>query len=90
MKVMAQVYNQTSAQTSMISTTALWGAVLGQLTFGSLADKFGRRIIFITTLVLVSAGSLVSALVFDSSAISIYTWLAIARFLLGVGVGGCA
>ena len=88
MKLMQEIYPQSGGQTSMISTTALIGAIIGQLTFGALADRFGRRVIFITTCLLVTLGSLLSAFVFDSEAVSIYTWLALTRFLLGVGVGG--
>ncbi|RYG52726.1 hypothetical protein EON67_00515, partial [archaeon] len=45
--VMSNIYPQTSAQTSAIGTAALVGAVFGQVVFGSLADKLGRRTIFI-------------------------------------------
>jgi MFS family permease len=62
---------QSSAQTSMISTAALVGAMFGQLIFGGLADAIGRRVIFITTLTLVSFGSLISAFVDNTDTVSI-------------------
>lgn len=88
MKMMNERQPQTGAQTSMISTAALVGAIFGQLIFGSLADVIGRRIIFVTTLTLVTFGSLISAFVTDTGAVSIYTWLAVCRFILGFGIGG--
>lgn len=47
-----------------ISTAVLIGAVLGQLFFGLLADRIGRRLGFIVTLSLVILGSILSALAF--------------------------
>ena len=46
-------YVQTTANTSLISTTALAGAMCGQLFFGAISDFVGRRILFMVTLVYV-------------------------------------
>lgn len=75
--VMAIQYPQTQGQTSLISSAALAGAIVGQLVFGSLADRLGRRVIFITTISLVIVGALGSACVVQSSVIDIYTQLAL-------------
>lgn len=47
-----------------ISTAVLIGAVLGQLFFGLLADRIGRRKGFIITLSLVILGAILSSLAF--------------------------
>ena len=73
---------------SMVTSVALWGAVGGQLLFGSLADIIGRRIIFIITLCLIVLGSLLSSTCINSSSFTVYQQLAIYRFFLGFGVGG--
>lgn len=86
--VMATIYPQSTGDASALSTAALVGAVLGQLFFGAMADKFGRRVIFVSTISLVIISAFGSALVFESSNFSIYTQLSIWRFLLGFGVGG--
>ena len=51
-----------------ISTAVLIGAVLGQLFFGLLADRIGRRLGFIITLSLVIFGAILSALAFPYAA----------------------
>lgn len=45
-----------------ISTAVLIGAVLGQIFFGLLADRIGRRLGFIITLSLVILGAILSSL----------------------------
>eukprot|EP01135_Chromosphaera_perkinsii_P005230 Nk52_evm13s326 gene=Nk52_evmTU13s326 len=86
--VMKDNWPQTTADASLVSTTALVGAILGQLFFGSFADWLGRRAIFITTCCLVVGGALLSSLVWPIGSMNIYTFLAIWRFVLGFGVGG--
>jgi len=74
----------------MLSSAALFGAVIGQLTFGSLADRLGRRAIFITTGALIICGSLLSACVFEAGQgpnMLLYQ-LVFCRALLGFGIGG--
>eukprot|EP00929_Paragymnodinium_shiwhaense_P017177 TRINITY_DN12617_c0_g1_i1.p1 TRINITY_DN12617_c0_g1~~TRINITY_DN12617_c0_g1_i1.p1 ORF type:complete len:502 (-),score=108.10 TRINITY_DN12617_c0_g1_i1:636-2141(-) len=73
-----------------ISSSALWGAVAGQLIFGTLADRLGRRVIFICTGVLIVVGSLLSALVVENGRGPEFmlTQLMIYRGILGFGIGG--
>lgn len=73
---------------SNVKTTALIGAVVGQLCFGATADLIGRRKVFIMTCSLVIIGALLSATVQDTETFGIYSQLALWRFVLGVGVGG--
>ena len=73
---------------SNVKTTALIGAVFGQLFFGAVADLIGRKKVFIITCSLVIVGALLSATVQDTAVFGIYSQLAFWRFILGVGVGG--
>ncbi len=57
MPIMSYVYDQSSNDQSMISTAALVGAMIGQLSFGFLADMIGRRLCFITTISLIVIGN---------------------------------
>jgi len=77
-----------SSQKSVVSSAALWGAVVGQLFFGFFADKLGRKKGFIVTLSLVIIGSIASSLAFKTSHTQIFVSLAIFRCLLGIGIGG--
>lgn len=71
-----------------VASAALFGSIFGQLVAGSLADIWGRKILFVTTAILISVGSIGSAFCTDSPAFTIYGQIACWRFLLGAGVGG--
>jgi MFS family permease len=58
------------------------GACLGSLYFGWLADRIGRKRLFILTLVLYLAATVATA--FSPN----YWWFAACRFLTGAGIGG--
>lgn len=73
----------------VLTAAALVGAIVGQVTFGALADWLGRRFIFISTASIICVASLGSALAQDGSfGLSIYTILSIWRFFIGLGIGG--
>ncbi|KEK25585.1 MFS transporter [Bacillus gaemokensis] len=58
------------------------GMAVGALVFGILADKIGRKSVFIITLLLFSIGSGLTAL---STTLAVFLIL---RFLIGMGLGG--
>lgn len=62
--------------------------MFGQIVAGNLADIIGRKVIFVATAVLITAGSFLSASTFDSYGFPIYYRISLCRFILGVGVGG--
>ncbi|KAL2921365.1 putative inorganic phosphate transporter 1-3 [Bienertia sinuspersici] len=71
-----------------VSGVALCGTLAGQLFFGWLGDKMGRKKVYGITLVLMVATSIASGLSFGSSAKGVMTTLCFFRFWLGFGVGG--
>ncbi|KAK4255858.1 hypothetical protein QN277_008797 [Acacia crassicarpa] len=71
-----------------ISGTALIGTLCGQLLFGWLGDKLGRKKVYFVTLVIMFICAICSGLSFGSSAPAVMTTLCFFRFWLGVGIGG--
>lgn len=74
--------------TAAVSGVALCGTLIGQLLFGWLGDKLGRKKVYGWTLVLMIITSLASAMSFGHSAKAVMTTLCFFRFWLGVGIGG--
>jgi MFS family permease len=58
------------------------GAVLGALYFGRLADRLGRKRLFLVTLAVYLAATLATAFTFD------FTTFVVCRFFTGFGIGG--
>ena len=75
-------FGLSGAQGGMISTVTNIGMLLGGITFGLLADKYGRIKIFSYSILLFS---IATALIGFSPNI---WWVAACRFLAGVGGGG--
>lgn len=72
----------TSGQVGMIGSINSIGMMVGAFVFGILADRVGRKNVFIITLLLFSVGSGLSALV------TTYAAFLILRFFIGMGLGG--
>ncbi|WP_110929191.1 MFS transporter [Bacillus massiliglaciei] len=72
----------TAEQTGWIGSINSIGMAVGALVFGVLADRVGRKNIFIITLLLFSIASGLSALA------GTFTQFLILRFLIGMGLGG--
>jgi MFS family permease len=71
-----------ASQIGWAASTYIGGAVLGALYFGRLADKLGRKRMFLVTLVVYLIGTVTTALSWD-----IYSF-AFFRLLTGFGIGG--
>lgn len=69
-------------QLGMLATTIGCGSIFGTTIFGGLADKFGRRNVFMITVCFVVVFGIASS--FAKS----YWWLAGLRFWVGFGYGG--
>ncbi|CAK9117905.1 unnamed protein product [Durusdinium trenchii] len=80
-----------NASIAATSTACLAGAIFGQLTFGYVGDWLGRGPALYLTMVMSTTGALVSAFAVPLNPrdpTSVFIFLSIARFILGIGVGG--
>ncbi len=71
-----------AAQIGAAGSLYIGGAVIGALVFGRLADKLGRKKLFLITLAVYTAATLATA--FSPN----FAFFAVCRFLTGVGIGG--
>ncbi|WP_051111534.1 MFS transporter [Sciscionella marina] len=76
-----------SASVSAIATVYLIGQVVGALGFGRLADRIGRRRLFMVTLAVYLIGTGLSALTMGQGAWAI-GFMYVTRFIAGLGIGG--
>lgn len=70
-------------QLGTVGSYALMGMMLGALGAGAAADKFGRRVLLIGSVVWFSLWMIVAAM---APSLAVFS---IARFLCGLGLGGC-
>ncbi|PSS33767.1 Inorganic phosphate transporter 1-4 like [Actinidia chinensis var. chinensis] len=73
---------------SSVTGVALVGTLVGQLFFGWLGDKMGRKKVYGITLILMVLCSVASGLSFGKSAEGVMATLCFFRFWLGFGIGG--
>eukprot|EP01018_Ginkgo_biloba_P034478 Gb_05492 [translate_table: standard] len=73
---------------SAVNGVALCGTLAGQLFFGWLGDKMGRKRVYGMTLMLMVISSVACGLSFGKTAKSVMTTLCFFRFWLGFGIGG--
>ncbi|CAN6321445.1 unnamed protein product [Urochloa humidicola] len=71
-----------------VNGVALCGTLAGQLFFGWLGDKLGRKSVYGMTLLLMVICSIASGLSFGSNPTSVMATLCFFRFWLGFGIGG--
>ena len=74
--------NLAVSQVGLAAGIYVAGACLGALLFGYLTDRFGRKKLFIITLVLYLAATILTAFSFS------LWWFFACRFLTGMGIGG--
>jgi MFS family permease len=72
----------TPAQVGAAGSAYILGACLGALYFGRLADRIGRKKLFMLTLAVFLAGSVLTAFSMN------FAWFLACRFITGAGVGG--
>ncbi|XVE81833.1 hypothetical protein DITRI_Ditri15bG0097700 [Diplodiscus trichospermus] len=71
-----------------VNGVAFVGTLTGQLFFGWLGDKLGRKKVYGITLLLMVVSSIASGLSFGSSTKGVMATLCFFRFWLGFGIGG--
>lgn len=79
---MINTWNLTPVQIGYIGSAGLLGMAVGAILSGTLADRIGRKKLFIATLVGYSIGTGLCGLAWS------YESLLVFRFLVGAGVGG--
>jgi MFS family permease len=75
-------WHLTTFQKSWVTGSAILGAFFGAMVFGRIADRLGRKSVYVTVAVVMIVGALLSA--FSPG----FVWLVAARFILGLGIGG--
>jgi MFS transporter, PHS family, inorganic phosphate transporter len=75
-------WHLSTTKVSILSSAAILGAFFGALIFGRIADILGRRRVYVAVAGVMIVGALASA--FATNVV----WLVIARFVLGLGIGG--
>ncbi|KAM7268702.1 hypothetical protein ACFE04_010868 [Oxalis oulophora] len=73
---------------NLITGVALIGTLCGQLVFGWLGDKLGRKKVYGITLLIMVICAIGSGISFGSSPKTVVGTLCFFRFLLGFGIGG--
>ena len=81
-----EIFN--SEMSSRLSYALFVGAIIGQLGFGLIIDRVGRKIGLILTTALVILGAAMSAASSGTSPTGLLWMMVVSRGVLGVGVGG--
>jgi len=80
--LVASQWHLSTSQTSWVTGSAILGAFIGAFIFGRIADLLGRKRVYALVAAIMIVGALASAIAPNFIA------LVIARFVLGLGVGG--
>ena len=74
---------------TLVKASGQVGTLIGQLVFGYLADKYGRKKMYGIELFIIMLGTLGSAFSYNIGAgFSVFAVLGIWRLVMGIGVGG--
>jgi MFS family permease len=75
-------WNLSTTQTSWVTGSAILGAFVGAFVFGRVADVLGRKNVYTSVAVIMVIGAISSAFAPN------LVFLIVARFVLGLGIGG--
>jgi MFS transporter, putative metabolite:H+ symporter len=74
-------FELSTALTGLVGSASFFGMLIGAASSGLLADRFGRRVVFQSSIVIWGIGSLLCATAHDVNTLMLY------RVLLGIGMG---
>jgi putative MFS transporter len=80
--LIAAQWELSNAQVGLLTTLTFAGMAIGSLIAGVTGDRYGRRITYMYNLALYTLGALLAAFAPDVG------WLLVARFIVGIGLGG--
>jgi MFS family permease len=80
--LIAAQWELSNAEVGLLTTLTFAGMAIGSLIAGVTGDRYGRRITYMYNLVLYTVGALLAAFAPDLG------WLLVARFVVGIGLGG--
>jgi PHS family inorganic phosphate transporter-like MFS transporter len=80
--IVAVQWHLSTVETSWVTGAAILGAFFGAVIFGRIADVMGRKWVYLGVAVIMMIGALASAVAPG------FIWLVVARFILGLGIGG--
>ncbi|MCH9644055.1 MAG: MFS transporter [Gammaproteobacteria bacterium] len=80
--ILGPIWHLSGGQLALLKGVSLAAAALGAIFLGSLSDKLGRKKLYGLEVTIMFIGSLVSAFSMN------FTWLLIARIVVGFGIGG--
>lgn len=80
--LIAAQWELSNAQVGLLTTLTFAGMAIGSLIAGVTGDRYGRRITYMYNLLLYTVGALLAAFAPDVG------WLLVARFIVGIGLGG--
>ncbi|GJD08873.1 Probable metabolite transport protein GIT1 [Galdieria sulphuraria] len=83
-------FSQNSSMISRIGNSAIVGAIIGQLFFGLIGDRVGRKAGLLVTSTILFLGPVLSSVSFgaNGSINGLFWMLVVVRGFLGVGIGG--
>eukprot|EP00871_Galdieria_phlegrea_P003635 jgi/Galph1/4272/GphlegSOOS_G2879.1 len=89
-KEYANYFDSNSTMTSRIGNSAIVGAIIGQLFFGLVGDRVGRKAGLLVTSCILFLGPILSSVSFgaNDSTNGLFWMLVVIRGFLGVGIGG--
>lgn len=85
--IMHNIYHSSPEVKSLCSSALIAGMIAGQIAGGAVGDILGRHLAMAVVMTLQIVGAIATATA-TNGYISIYTWIAFWRFILGVGCGG--
>ena len=80
--ILGPIWHLSVLQLSILNGASLAAAALGAVTFGNLSDLFGRKKLYGVEIAILFLGALLSCTAQN------FSWLLIARVIVGFGIGG--